>query len=39
LVNELIAAPAELKARVKAAIEPARQDTSERVGGAKRGGE
>ena len=35
----LIEAPADIKARVKEALEPRKQDTSERAGGAKRGGE
>ena len=39
LVKELIEAPGDIKARVKEALEPRKQDTSERAGGAKRGGE
>jgi tripartite-type tricarboxylate transporter receptor subunit TctC len=39
LVKELIEAPGDIKARVKEALEPRTQDTSEHAGGAKRGGD
>ena len=39
IIRELIESPAAIKARVKDAIEPRKQDTAERAGGATRGGE
>ena len=39
IIRELIDAPAELKAQVREAIQPKKQDTQEVAGGAKKGGE